>query len=181
MERMTPLSAAFLQLEDAQPGASLAISSIAIFEGPAPSPMEFRAHLAGRLPLIPRYRQKVRQVPLDLGAPVWVDDPDFDLGYHLRRTAVPSPGGDHELADLMARIMSQRLDRDRPLWEYWLVEGLADGRWALISKLHHCIVDGVSGTDLYNVVLDPSPEPAPPVPDDWQPRPEKSDRSHVVL
>lgn len=181
MERMTPLSAAFLQLEDAQPGASLAISSIAIFEGPAPSPMEFRAHLAGRLPLIPRYRQKVRQVPLDLGAPVWVDDPDFDLSYHLRRTAVPSPGGDHELADLMARIMSQRLDRDRPLWEYWLVEGLADGRWALISKLHHCIVDGVSGTDLYNVVLDPSPDPAPPVPDDWQPRPEPSTGALTAL
>ncbi len=181
MDRMTPLSAAFLQLEDAQPGASLAISSVAVFEGPAPSAAEFRAHMTGRLPLIPRYRQKARQVPFDLGPPVWVDDPDFDLGYHLRRTAVPSPGGDRELADLLGRVMSQRLDRSHPLWEYWVVEGLAEGRWALISKLHHCIVDGVSGTDLYNLVLDPQPQPRPAVPDDWHPRPEPSTATLTAL
>ena len=168
MERMKPLDAAFLQAEDEEPGVSLAIASIAVFEGPMPTTEEFAAAIAGRLPLIPRYRQKVREVPLDLGPPVWVDDPHFTLEYHLRRTAVPAPGGDQQLATLMGRIMSNRLDRNRPLWEYWLVEGLASGRWALISKVHHCMVDGVSGTDLYRVILDPTPEPGPAVPDTWQ-------------
>jgi len=174
MDRMSPLDAAFLQAEDEEPGVSLAISSIAVFEGPAPTTDEFAATLAGRLPLVPRYRQKARQVPFDLGPPVWVDDPDFRLGYHLRRTALPAPGGDAELAALMGRIMSARLDRDRPLWEYWLVEGLAADRWALISKVHHCMVDGISGTDLYRVLLDTTPEPGPAVTDDWHPAPEPS-------
>jgi diacylglycerol O-acyltransferase len=171
MERMGPLDAAFLHGEDEEEGVSLAIASIAVFEGPAPSSAEFAAHLAGRLPLVPRYRQRAVEVPLDLGPPVWVDDPAFDLGYHLRRTALPAPGGDRELADLMGRIMSGRLDRTRPLWEYWLVEGLADGRWALVSKVHHCMVDGISGTDLYRVVLDETPAPRPPVPDSWRAAP----------
>jgi diacylglycerol O-acyltransferase len=171
MERMGPLDAAFLHGEDEEEGTSLAIASIAVFEGPAPSTAEFAAMLAGRLPLVPRYRQRAVQVPLDLGPPVWVDDPGFDLGFHLRRTALPAPGGDRELADLMGRVMSGRLERSRPLWEYWLVEGLAGGRWALISKVHHCMVDGISGTDLYRVVLDETPEPRPPVPDDWRPAP----------
>ena len=105
-------------------------------------------------------------MPFRLGRPVWVEDPDFDLRYHVRRTALPAPGGDRELADLMARIMSQRLDRDHPLWEYWFIEGLAEGHWALLSKVHHCMVDGVSGTDLYRVIFDYSPEPTPPAVDD---------------
>src|SRR5690349_14448691 len=174
MDRMTALDAAFLQAEDEEPGVSLAISSIAVFEGPAPSGEEFATALAGRLPLIPRYRQRAREVPFDLGPPVWVDDPDFDLAYHLRRTALPAPGGDEELAALMGRIMSARLDRRRPLWEYWVVEGLAEGRWALVSKVHHCMVDGVSGTDLYRIVLDLTPEPGPAVADEWRPAPEPS-------
>lgn len=174
MDLMTPLDAAFLEAEDEEPGVSLAISSIAVFEGPAPSPIEFAEMITGRLPLVPRYRQKVLQIPFDLGPPVWIDDEHFDLRYHLRRTALPDPGGDEELATLMGRVMSTRLDRDRPLWEYWLVEGLADGRWALISKVHHCMVDGVSGTDLYRVLLDDSPQPRPAEPDDWQPEPRPS-------
>lgn len=181
MDRMSPLDAAFLQAEDEDPGTSLAIASIAVFDGPAPTAAEFTDHIAGRLPLIPRYRQKAREVPFDLGPPIWVDDDAFDLGYHLRRTALPAPGGDQELTALMGRVMSARLDRNHPLWEYWLVEGVQapDGgaeRWALISKVHHCMVDGVSGTDLYRVVLDPSPEPtAAAVPDDWRPAPPPSD------
>ncbi|HTI22764.1 MAG TPA: wax ester/triacylglycerol synthase family O-acyltransferase [Kutzneria sp.] len=171
MDRMTPLDAAFLLAEDEEPGVSLAISSIAVFEGPAPSQAEFAALVAGRLPLVPRYRQQAREIPLDLGPPVWVDDEHFDLDYHLRRTALPAPGGDEQLAALMGRVMSARLDRDRPLWEYWFVEGLAKDRWALISKVHHCMVDGISGTDLYNAVLDDSPEPRPSTPDHWQPAP----------
>lgn len=166
MDRLNPLDALFIDAEDEDPHTSMAIASIAVFEGPVPSQEEILASLAGRLPLVPRYRQKLRTVPFRLGRPVWVDDPDFDLRYHARRTALPAPGGDQQLADLMGRVMSQRLDRDHPLWEYWLIEGLTQGRWALISKVHHCMVDGVSGTDLYRVIFDFSPEPSPPVPDD---------------
>ena len=165
MNRLNPLDAAFIDAEDADPHTSMAIASIAVFEGPAPSHEEFLAHMARRVPQVPGYRRKLRTVPLRLGRPVWVDDPDFDIAYHVRRTALPAPGGDRQLADLMARVMSQRLDRDHPLWEYWVAEGLAEGRWALISKVHHCMVDGVSGTDLYRVIFDSSPEPAPPVED----------------
>ena len=166
MDRLNPLDALFVDAEDEDPHTSMAIASIAVFEGPCPSHEEFLAFLAGRLPRVRRYRQKLRTVPFRLGRPVWVDDPHFDLGYHVRRTALPAPGGDQQLADLMARVMSQRLDRDHPLWEYWVAEGLAEDRWALISKVHHCMVDGVSGTDLYRVIFDFSPEPSPPTADD---------------
>ena len=166
MDRLNPLDALFVDAEDGDQHVSMAIASIAVFEGPAPSHEEFLAYLAGRLPLVPRYRHKLRTVPFRLGRPVWVEDPDFDLRYHVRRTAVPAPGGDRQLAELMARVMSQRLDRDHPLWEYWVAEGLAEGRWALISKVHHCMVDGVSGTDLYRVIFDFSAEPSPPAADD---------------
>jgi diacylglycerol O-acyltransferase / wax synthase len=165
MDRLSPLDALFVDAEDQDPNTSMAIASIAVFEGPAPTHEEFLAALAGRLPLVPRYRQKLRTVPFRLGRPVWVDDPRFDLGYHVRRTVLPAPGGDEQLSELMGRVMSQRLDRDHPLWEYWLAEGLADGRWALISKVHHCMVDGVSGTDLYRVIFDFTPEPSPPATD----------------
>jgi len=161
MDRLGPLDAVFIDAEDRDPHTSMAIASIAVFEGPPPTHEEFLAFLAGRLPRVPRYRQKLQTVPLRLGRPVWVDDPHFDLGYHVRRTALPAPGADPQLAELMARVMSQRLDRDHPLWEYWVIEGLAEGRWALISKVHHCMVDGVSGTDLYRVIFDFSPEPSP--------------------
>ncbi len=174
MERMSVLDAAFLLTEDEEPGVSLAISSVAVFEGPVLSADEFTGLIADRLPLIPRYRHKVRTVPLDLGAPVWVDDEHFDLAHHLRRTAVPSPGGDRELAALVARVMSHRLERDRPLWQTWLVEGLAGGRWALISVIHHCMADGVSGTALYRALLDETPEPRALRADDWQPAAEPS-------
>jgi diacylglycerol O-acyltransferase / wax synthase len=166
MDRLNPLDAVFIDAEDEDPHTSMAIASIAVFEGPCPSQEEVLAHLAGRLPLVPRYRQKLRTVPFRLGRPVWVDDPNFDLDYHVRRTALPAPGEDLQLAALMARVMSQRLDRDHPLWEYWVAEGLAKNRWALISKVHHCMVDGVSGTDLYRVIFDFSPEPGSPATDD---------------
>lgn len=174
MERLTPLAAAFLEAEDVDDAASLAIGSLAVFEGPAPTYDEFVESIAGRLPLIPRYRQKLRRVPFDLAAPCWVDDPDFDLRWHVRNTALPAPGGRAEIGRLMSRVMAQRMNRERPLWEYWFCEGLADGRWALLSKLHHCLVDGVSGTDLYQLVLDPTPTQRPPVPDTWDPVPPPS-------
>jgi WS/DGAT/MGAT family acyltransferase len=166
MDKLSPLDALFVDAEDEDQHTSMAIASIAVFEGPPPTHDEFLAYLAGRLPLVPRYRQKLRTVPFRLGPPVWADDPHFDLEYHVRRVALPAPGGDQQLAELMARVMSQRLDRERPLWEYWVIEGLAQGHWALISKVHHCMVDGVSGTDLYRVIFDFSPEPSPPAADD---------------
>ena len=169
MDRLTPLATAFLDAEDVDARSSLAIGSLAVFEGPAPSFEEFVELIAGRLPLIPRYRQKLRRVPFGLAAPVWVDDADFDIRWHVRNTALPAPGGPEEIGRLMSRVMSRRMNRDRPLWEYWFCEGLSDGRWALLSKLHHSLVDGVSGSDLYQLVLDPTPTPRPAVPDTWAP------------
>ncbi len=165
MDTLSPLSAMFIDAEDGDRHVSMAIASIAAFEGPPPPHEEFLSYLAGRLPRVPRYRQKLRTVPFRLGRPVWVDDPHFDLGYHVRRTALPRPGRDEQLAGLMAQVMSQRLDRDHPLWEHWVIEGLTGDRWALISKVHHCMVDGVSSTVLYRVIFDFSPEPSPPAAD----------------
>ena len=162
MDRLEPLDALFVEAEDEDENTSMAIASIAVLEGPAPSQKEVLALVQSRLPLVPRYRQKLRTVPFRLGRPVWVDDPDFDLSYHIRRTALPEPGGDQQLAALMARVMSHRLDRDHPLWEYWVVEGLARDRWALISKVHHCMVDGIGGADLYRLLTEVSAEPEQP-------------------
>jgi WS/DGAT/MGAT family acyltransferase len=167
MQRMSPLDASFLHLEDDH--SSMHIGSTAIFEGPAPTQEEFRAMVASKLTLVPRYRQKVRFVPLELGRPLWEDDPHFNLSYHVRHTALPSPGGQVQLRNLIGRVMSQMLDRTKPLWEMWVVEGLEDGHWALISKTHHAMVDGVSGTDLLAVMLDASPDPERPAAPEWQP------------
>ena len=146
MDRLSPLDSLFLHVEDGV--THMHIASCAIFEGPPPPYQEFVDLVAGKLPLLPRYRQRVRFVPGQLGRPVWVDDPHFNLAYHVRHSALPPPGGEQELNNLMGRLMAVELDRHRPLWEIWMIEGLAGGRWALISKVHHCIVDGVSGTDL---------------------------------
>ncbi len=175
MERMSPLDAAFVELEDEDPHSGLHVASVGIFEGPPPPHGEFVTAYAGRLPLVPRYRQKMRRVPFGLATPVWVDDSDFEITYHVRRTAVPSPGGEAELRPLVSRVLSSRLDRDRPLWETWVIEGLENDAWALVSKVHHCLVDGVSGTNLLTVMLDVAPEPAPPPPDEWVPAKEPSD------
>ena len=182
MEQLKPLDAAFVDAEDADRNTSFAIGSIAVFEGPPPGYDEFVATLFGRLPLVPQYRQKLRKVPLGIGPPVWVDDPHFDLRYHVRQAALPSPGGQEQLQQLMARVMTQRLDRDYPLWEYWLVEGLDNDRWALITKVHHCMVDGVGGAEMYRAILDISPAPAPlPAMWDGQSLPEPSDLMLAAL
>ncbi len=167
MDRLSPLDSSFLHMEDDR--NLMHIGSVGVFEGPAPSYADFCAMVSGKLPLVPRYRQRVRFVPLNVGRPVWSDDPHFQIGYHLRHTALPAPGGYEQLRNLASRVMSQRLDRDRPLWELWLVEGLEDGHWGLISKTHHSLVDGVSGTELLGVILDATPEPSPRVPDTWRP------------
>ncbi len=173
MQTMSPLDASFLHIEDAV--THMHIGSVGLFEGPPPGPDEVKAAVAAHLPLVPRYRQKVRFVPLALGRPTWVDDPHFNLDYHVRRTALPAPGGHTELRNLVGRVMSQQLDRNKPLWELWVAEGLDDGGWALISKVHHCMVDGVSATDLMSVILDSEREPEDSAArDDWEPHPEPS-------
>jgi WS/DGAT/MGAT family acyltransferase len=178
MQTLSPLDASFLHIEDGV--THMHIGSIGIFEGPAPGADEVPAAIAARLPLVPRYRQKVQFVPLALGRPTWVDDPHFNLDYHVRRTALPAPGGDQELRNLVGRVMSQQLDRAKPLWEIWIAEGLDDGRWAFISKVHHCMVDGVSATDLLSVLLDSEREGEPPIPDSWEPQPEPSSAQLVA-
>jgi len=172
MEHLSPLDAAFLDAEDEDRHASFAIASVAVLDGPAPSQADVINAVRGRLPLVPRYRQKVRPIPLDIGHPVWVDDPHFDIAFHVRRTAVPAPGDDAALCRLVARVMSQRLDRDRPLWECWVVEGLADDRWAILSKVHHCMADGLSANQLYLLLFDESAQPSPAIEDTWVAEPE---------
>jgi WS/DGAT/MGAT family acyltransferase len=163
VEVMSPLDSAFLRLEDRH--TSLHIASIAVFDGPPPTYDEIAAMFMAKLPMLPRYRQRVREIPFQLGRPVWVDDPQFSLSNHLRHTALPRPGAPEQLNELVGRLMSQQLDRDRSLWDTWIVEGLADGRWALINRVHHCMVDGIAGTDLLSTVLDHSAEPSVPIGD----------------
>ena len=171
-DRLSPQDALFLHVED---GVShMHIGSIAIFEGAEPDFKKIVDMVRGKLPLVPRYRQVVRSVPLDLGRPVWVDDPHFNIEYHVRHTALPTPGGEEELRKLVGRVMSQQLDRSKPLWEIWIVQGLEDGQWAMLAKTHHAMVDGVSGTDLLAVILDISPEQTVSVSDHWSPRPAPS-------
>ena len=171
-DRLSPLDASFLHIEDHV--SHMHIASVAIFEGPPPPFGDIVAMVEAKLDLVPRYRQKVRFVPFELGRPVWVDDPHFNIEYHLRHTALPSPGGESELRKLVGRVMAQQLDRSKPLWEIWVVEGLEDGRWAMLAKTHHALVDGVSGTDLLAVIMDLSPQAERPEPSQWTPRPEPS-------
>jgi WS/DGAT/MGAT family acyltransferase len=178
MQRMSPLDASFLHIEDRV--SHMHIGSAAIFEGPAPEHDEILAAIERKLPLVPRYRQKVRFVPLSLGRPVWVDDPHFVLEYHVRHTAMPQPGGDQQLRNLVGRVMSQQLDRNKPLWELWIAEGLDDGRWVMISKTHHCMVDGISSSDLLSVLMDDTREGGPPPADTWRPEAEPNSAELVA-
>lgn len=178
METMSPIDASFLHVENDV--THMHIGSVGIFEGPPPEGEAIMAAIAAHLPRVPRYRQRVRFVPLALGRPVWVDDPHFRLDYHVRRTALPAPGGDDELRTLVGRVMSPQLDRNRPLWEMWVVEGLDEGRWALISKTHHCMVDGIAATDLLSVILDSKREGSAVEPDDWEPDPMPSSADLVA-
>jgi WS/DGAT/MGAT family acyltransferase len=171
-DRLTAVDASFLAQESQN--AHMHIGAVMVFEGPPPAFDDFADHVRGRLHLVPRYRQKLAVPPLETGRPLWVDDPSFNLEYHLRHTALPAPGTEDQLRALAARIHSQRLDRTKPLWELWLVQGLEDGNWGLISKTHHAVVDGVAGVDLATVLFDLQPVP-PPLPHEgepWVPQPE---------
>jgi WS/DGAT/MGAT family acyltransferase len=168
--RLSALDTSFLHMEDNLP-SHMHVASVTIFDGEAPDYDDFAAGIASRLHLVPRYRQKLAFVPFAQGRPRWVDDPRFNINYHVRATALPAPGGEEELRVLAGRVFSQRLDRDKPLWEIWLVQGLEGNRFALLSKTHHSLVDGVSGADLMTVMFDVSPEPAPIAAQPWLPTP----------
>ncbi len=144
MEHLTALDASFLEVEDSDPHVSLAVGGMSIMEGPAPSFDEFVSAFAERASVVPRCRQILRIHPLDLGPPEWADDPHFDIARHLHRVALPHPGGDAELFEMIATLMERRLDRERPLWDCWIIEGLSDNRWAVLTKVHHCIADGIA-------------------------------------
>jgi WS/DGAT/MGAT family acyltransferase len=181
IERLSALDASFLYLET--PTTAMHVGSVARFTPPEGQPFDYDAFcalVARRIGLVPRYRQKLRFVPGHLANPVWVDDEDFDITYHVRRSALPKPGDDDQLRALVGRLQSRPLDRARPLWEIYLVEGLADGRFAIITKTHHAMVDGISAVDIGTVLLDPSPTPQDIPEDTWVPRPEPS-RAELVL
>jgi diacylglycerol O-acyltransferase / wax synthase len=174
LDRLTPVDASFLHQEGAV--SHMHIGGLTLVEGPPPSMDEFLEQIRRRLHVVPRYRHKLAHTALDSGRPVWIDDPNFSLDYHVRHSALPAPGGWEQLQDLTARIFSQQLDRSKPLWEMWLIEGLEDDRFALITKTHHSLIDGIAGVDLATVLFDLSPDP-PPLPTSgrpWQPHPEPS-------
>jgi diacylglycerol O-acyltransferase len=178
VDRMSALDAGFFYAESEN--TPMHVGSVAVFEGPAPTYGDVVRLLLSKLPLVPRYRQRVRPVPMQLGRPMWVDDPHFNILYHVRHTAVPRPGSDEQLRNLAGRVLGQRLDMAKPLWELWLVEGLADDRWAIISKVHHCMVDGVAGTDLMQLMFDLAPDATHDAPQDWTPRRTPSSLSMVA-
>jgi diacylglycerol O-acyltransferase / wax synthase len=169
LDRLSAIDASFLANEG--DASHMHVGGLTIFEGPPPSYQDFLDHIRGRLHLVPRYRQKLAFPPLETGRPVWADDPNFNLEYHVRHTALPEPGSEEQLLLMAARVFSQRLDRSKPLWETWFVEGLEDNRFALISKTHHALIDGIAGVDLATVLFDLSPVPQPPedTGEEWQP------------
>src|SRR5882672_8188185 len=174
-DRLTALDAGFLHLE--RSGAHMHVAGVLIFDGDPPSYEELVEAIDARMHLVPRYRQKLAHVPLGQGRPVWVDDPHFNPTYHLRHSALPAPGSDEQLRNLAGRLFALPLDRTKPLWELNLVEGLDGGRFAIISKTHHALVDGVSGVDITSVLFDTSPDPAPAAAESrvWVARPEPTD------
>src|ERR1043165_4216492 len=175
MDRLSAVDASFLAQEGR--ASHMHVGAVLVFEGPPPAYEELVAHVQSRLHLVPRYRQKLAFPRFEMGRPLWVDDPRLNIEYHVRHTALPEPGSIEALRLLAGRIFSQRLDRSKPLWEMWLVQGLSDNRFALITKTHHAMVDGISGVDLATVLFDANPVPVgltPPV-RPWEPNPEPSD------
>lgn len=170
-DRLSPLDASFLYAEE--PGVPQHVGSVLVFDGP----LDFgrlQRHLAGRIAFVPRYRRRVRAVPGGLANPVWVDDDRFDLGFHLRRSALPRPGDATQLRELVSQVHPRLLDRSRPLWELYVVEGLENDQFALITKTHQALVDGVNALDLGQVVLDTSADTSDAPPDAWRAAPAPS-------
>src|ERR1019366_733400 len=172
MDRLSTLDAWWLHLE--REAQQLHVGSALRFEGPPPSQTQLASAIECRLDLVPRYRQRVQQVPLELGRPVWVDDPRFCIDDHVRHATLPSPGTEQSLRDWVARLMSEHLDLSRPPWESWLVDGLEGGRWAMVNKTHHSMIDGISGADIIDVLLDRDPHAAARAAAPWTPAVETS-------
>ncbi len=169
LDRLTAVDASFLTNESAS--SHMHVGAILIFEGPPPRYTDLVEHVRGRLNLVPRFRQKLVVPPLEAGRPLWADDVNFNLSYHIRHTALPEPGGEAQLKRLAGRVFSQQLDRSKPLWELWLVQGLERDRFAILTKTHHAMVDGISGVDIGTVLFDLEPVPQPAaVEDDWVPQ-----------
>src|SRR4051795_9743975 len=171
LDRLTAVDASFLTNESTT--SHMHVGAILIFEGPPPLYVDLLEHIRGRLSQVPRFRQRLVVPPLEAGRPLWADDANFNLRYHIRHTGLPDPGGEEELKGLAGRVFSQQLDRLKPLWELWLVQGLERDRFAILTKTHHAMVDGISGVDIGTVLFDLEPVPAPTtVEDDWVPQPE---------
>jgi diacylglycerol O-acyltransferase len=168
VERLSRLDASFLYLEE--PGTPMHVGGLLVLDTPPGGVDALAALVEARLPLVPRYRQRVVEVPGQLANPVWVDDPEFNIDYHVRRSGLPRPGTEAQLLDLVSRLTSRPLDRKRPLWEVYLVEGLADGRVAVITKTHPALVDGLSAIDIGQVLLDVAPDAPALEPAPWKPR-----------
>jgi diacylglycerol O-acyltransferase len=154
MEQLSMLDAGFLEAEDSDRHVSLAIGALAVIAGPMPDFDSLVAGLAERMLAVPRFKQVLHTQPLDLGAPHWVDDPNLDMSHHVRRAALPRPGDDAALFRWVAEVMERRLDRDRPLWECWIVDGLPYNRWAILMKIHHCIADGIAASNMLAQIFD---------------------------
>ena len=173
MDRLSAIDVSFLTNESSS--AHMHVGGICIFEGPPPSYEDLAEHVRSRLHLVPRFRQKLAFPPAPTGRPFWVDDSNFNLEYHVRHSALPSPGSEDQLRRMAARIFSQSLDRTKPLWELWLVQGLTRKRFAFVTKTHHALVDGISGVDIATVLFDVKPVPEPAEADhEWVPSPEPS-------
>jgi WS/DGAT/MGAT family acyltransferase len=177
-ERLRVLDELFLHLEG--PNTHMHIGGVAIYEGPPPGYEEFLDQVEARLQRVPRFRQKLTSVPFGLGRPLWVDDTHFNPEYHVRHTALPAPGNYEKLRALASRVMSQQLDRSKPLWEMWFVEGLGNDRWAILTKTHHALVDGISGADIFTVIMDLTPEPEQVQRERWVPDPEPTQDSLLI-
>jgi diacylglycerol O-acyltransferase / wax synthase len=171
LDRLTAVDASFLTNETS--ASHMHVGAILIFEGPPPKYVDLVEHVRGRLGQVPRFRQRLVVPPLEAGRPLWADDVNFNLTYHIRHSALPAPGGEEELRQLAGRVFSQQLDRSKPLWELWLVQGMERDRFAILTKTHHAMVDGISGVDIGTVLFDLEPvPPAPPVEDEWVPQAE---------
>jgi len=178
LDRLTAVDASFLTNES--DSSHMHVGAILVFEGPPPLYTDLVEHVRGRLALVPRFRQRLAIPPIEAGRPLWIDDVNFNLTYHIRHSGLPEPGGEEELKLLAGRVFSQQLDRSKPLWELWLVQGLERDRFAILTKTHHAMVDGVSGVDIATVLFDLEPIPKPvEIADDWRPQPEPSTKDLV--
>jgi diacylglycerol O-acyltransferase len=179
LDRLSSIDVSFLTNETS--ASHMHVGAICIFEGPPPSYEDLLAHVRSRLHLVPRFSQKLAHPPVQTGRPFWVDDPTFNLEYHVRHSALPAPGSEEQLRRMAARVFSQQLDRTKPLWELWMVQGLTRRRFALVTKTHHALVDGISGVDIATVLFDVKPVPEPAQADhEWVPSPEPSSATLVA-